>query len=51
MAIARSQQIEITVARWYHCMSRCVRQALLLTAGAFNRKEWLEDLVEEPVRG
>ena len=47
MAIARSQQIDITVARWYHCMSRCVRQAFLLTAGAFNRKEWLEDRVQE----
>ena len=46
MAIARCQQIDITVARWYHCMSRCVRQAFLLTAGAFNRKEWLEDRVE-----
>ena len=51
MAIARCQQIDISVARWYHCMSRCVRQALLLTEGAFNRKEWLEDRVEEPVRG
>jgi hypothetical protein len=28
-------------------MSRCVRQALLLTSGALNRKEWLEDRVEE----
>ena len=47
MAIARCQQIDISVARWYHCMSRCVRQALLLTEGAFNRKEWLEDRVQE----
>ena len=47
MAIARCQQIDISVARWYHCMSRCVRQAFLLTAGAFNRKEWLEDRVQE----
>ena len=51
MTIARCQQIDISVARWYHCMSRCVRQAFLLTEGTFNRKEWLEDRVEEPVRG
>jgi hypothetical protein len=51
MAIARCQQIDISVARWYHCMSRCVRQAFLLAGRAFNRKEWLEDRVEEPVRG
>jgi putative transposase len=47
MAIARCQQIDISVARWYHCMSRCVRQAFLLAGGALNRKEWLEDWVEE----
>ena len=45
------QQIDISVTRWYHCMSRCIRQAFLLTEGSFNRKEWLEDRVEEPVRG
>ena len=27
MAIARSQLIDTTVARWYHCISRCVRRA------------------------
>ncbi len=47
MTIARSQQIDISVARWYHCMTRCVRQALLLTEGSFNRKEWIEDRLEE----
>ena len=28
-------------------MSRCVRGAFLLTNGSFNRKEWLEDRVQE----
>jgi len=51
MAIARCQQIDICVARWYHCMSRCVRRPLLQTEGAFYRKEWLEDRVEELVEG
>jgi hypothetical protein len=47
MTIARREKIDPSVTRWYHYMSRCVRQALLLTSGAFNRKEWLEDRVEE----
>ena len=48
-AYARSQIVppdEVGVY-WYHCMSRCVRQAFLLTEGSFNRKEWLEDRVQE----
>jgi hypothetical protein len=47
MAIARRQQIDATVTRWYHCTTRCVRQAFLLGAGTFNRKEWIEDRLEE----
>jgi hypothetical protein len=47
MTIARGQQIDISVARWYHCMTRCVREALLLSVGSFNRKEWIEDRLEE----
>ena len=38
MAIARSQLIDTTVARWYHCISRCVRRAFLLGEGPNDRK-------------
>ena len=31
----------------YHCTTRCVRQAFLLEAGKSNRKEWLENRIEE----
>ena len=47
MAIARCQQIDASVTRWYHCMTRCVRRAFLLDEGKSNRKEWLENRIEE----
>ena len=47
MAIARSQLIDTTVARWYHCISRCVRRAFLLGEGTHDRKGWIENRLEE----
>jgi hypothetical protein len=47
MAIARSQLIDTTVARWYHCISRCVRRAFLLAEGPHDRKGWIENRLEE----
>ena len=49
MTIARRQQIDPSVARWYHCTSRCVRQAFLLEEGngVSNRKEWIEARLKE----
>jgi len=40
MAIARMRQMNASVARWYHCASRCVRRAFLLEEGATDRKAW-----------
>jgi hypothetical protein len=50
MTIARRQLIDVTVTRWYHCMSRCVRGASLLGNESPDRKAWLEDRVEELAR-
>jgi REP element-mobilizing transposase RayT len=47
MTIARSKQINTSETRWYHCMTQCVQQALLLGKGTFDRKEWLEDRLKE----
>jgi hypothetical protein len=47
VAIARNRQIDPSVARWYHCMTRCVRRAFLLGDGASEREEWIEKRIEE----
>ena len=47
MAIARARLVDLSVARWYHCISWCVRQAFLLGEGPFNRKAWIESRLEE----
>ena len=47
MAIARVRQIDPSVARWYHCMTRCVRRAFLLEEGTTDRQKWIEDRIAE----
>ena len=47
MAIARAQLVDVSLTRWYHCVTRCVRRAFLLGEGDHNRKEWLR----KPARG
>ena len=47
MTIARAQLVDVSLARWYHCITRCVRRAFLLGEGDHNRKEWLENRLQE----
>jgi hypothetical protein len=47
MAIARAKLVDVSVARWYHRVSRCVRQAFLLGERDDNQREWLENRLEE----
>jgi hypothetical protein len=47
MAIARAQLVDLSVTRWYHCVTRCVRRAFLLGEGDHNRKQWLQNRLEE----
>jgi REP element-mobilizing transposase RayT len=47
MAIARARLVDLSLARWYHCINRCVRQAFLLGDGPTNRKDWIENRLEE----
>src|ERR1700722_10387271 len=47
MTIARAQLVDVTLTRWYHCITRCVRRAFLLGEGDHNRKEWIENRLEE----
>jgi hypothetical protein len=47
MALARAQLVDRAVTRWYHRVTRCVRPAFLLGEGDNNRKEWIENRLEE----
>ena len=45
MTIARSKLVDVTLSRWYHCISRCVRRAGLLGErgpDGLDRKAWIE---------
>jgi hypothetical protein len=50
MTMARCHLVDSSVTRWYHCISRCVRQAHLLKGGLLDRKAWLENRLEELTR-
>jgi REP element-mobilizing transposase RayT len=47
MAMARAHLVDVSVTRWYHCITRCVRQAPLLAQGRFDRKEWIDQRLHE----
>jgi hypothetical protein len=47
MTMARSHLVDLSVTRWYHCITRCVRRAFLLADGPENRKEWIEQRLQE----
>jgi len=43
MTMARSRLVQVEVTRYYHCISRCVRKAMLCGKGYEHRKQWIED--------
>lgn len=47
MTIARSLLVDVSVTPWYHVISKTVRGAFLLREGDEDRKQWLEDRIEE----
>ena len=47
MTVARSQLVDVSVTRYYHCISRCVRRAFLCGEGFEHRKQWIEDRLEK----
>jgi REP element-mobilizing transposase RayT len=46
MTVARSQLVDLELTRYYHCISRCVRRAMLCGEGYEQRKQWIEDRLE-----
>ena len=51
MTMARAHLVDVSVTRWYHCVTRCVRRALLLGEAPWNRKEWIERRLQELAEG
>ena len=47
MTMPRSHLVDVSVTRWYHCVTRCVRRAFLLSEGALDRKQWIELRLKE----
>lgn len=47
MTVPRSQLVDVHVTPWYHVISKTVRGARLLGQGQEDRKQWIEDRLEE----
>mgnify|MGYP002636437805 CR=1 FL=1 len=47
MTMARMSLVDSAVTPYYHCISRCVRRALLCGDGCEHRKQWVEDRLRE----
>jgi hypothetical protein len=47
MTIACAHLVDIATTRWHHCVTRCVRRAFLLGEGPLDRKEWIDQRLEE----
>ena len=55
MTMARAHLVDPSVARWYHCVSRCVRRAFMLDEAPgdesgeepLSPKEWIEKRLQE----
>jgi REP element-mobilizing transposase RayT len=46
MTMPRRQLVDVSVTRFYHCISRCVRRAFLCGEGFEHRKAWIEARLE-----
>jgi hypothetical protein len=47
MTMARAHLVDPSVARWYRCVTRCVRRAFLLSEAPFDRKVRIETRLRE----
>jgi hypothetical protein len=47
MRIARAHLVDPAATRWYYCVTRCVRGALLVGEGPEDRKLGIENRLEQ----
>jgi REP element-mobilizing transposase RayT len=47
MTMPRAHLVDPAVTRWYHCVTRCVRRAFLLSEEPHNRKQWIDQRLQE----
>ena len=47
MTMARAHLVDISITRWYHCITRSVRRAFLLGEEPHIRKQWIENRLQE----
>lgn len=47
MTTARKELVDVSVTRWYHCISKCVRGGFLMGDGFEDRKQWIEDRLKK----
>jgi hypothetical protein len=47
MTTARRELVDVSVTRWYHCISKCVRGGFLMGAGYEDRKDWIENRLQQ----
>ncbi len=47
MTVARSQLVDVCVTPWYHVISKTVPGAFLLRQGDKDRKQWIENRIED----
>ncbi len=47
MTMPRAHLVDPAVTRWYHCVTRCVRRAFLLSEGPLDRKQWIDQRLQE----
>jgi len=45
--VARERLVDSSLTPFYHCISRCVRREFLCGKGCEDRKQWIEDRLQE----
>ena len=47
MTMARAHLVNVSITRWYHCITGCVRHAFLLSEGPLNHEDSIKNRPQE----